>query len=152
MKVGAFTILEMVITLLLMSMIISMVYVIFDHMSKNTRDYMNLTQEDVGLQQFQSLLRKDVYDADKLTSTGPNKFSVIFYNGSNINYQHSGDYLFRIKDEQRDSILVKEIVLGFVKGQEEIEKSIISRISINATLFGKDIPLYVFKDYYSRIW
>lgn len=152
MRVAAFTILEMVVTLLLMSIVISMVYVIFDYMSKNTRDYIVMTQEDFELRHFQSLLQQDVYTSEKIITTEPQSFQANFYNGSVSTYKNSNGYLFRKYNNQLDSIPLQSLILGFVSQEQNLKDSIVSNIAITSRLFGKNTPIYVFKNYYSRIW
>ena len=152
MRVAAFTILEMVITLLLMSIVISMVYVIFDYMSRNTRDYVLITQEDFELRQFQSLLQYDIYTSEKIISTELQSFQVLFYNGSVSKYKSSNGYLYRTNNNQVDSIPLQGLALGLVSQEDGLEEGVVSNISITSRLFGKEAPIYVFKNYYSKIW
>ena len=66
MNFKAFTILEMIINLALMSIIVGMVYLVYGYFSKSLSQYSIMSTENFDLELFYSQLEEDFYIADKI--------------------------------------------------------------------------------------
>ena len=151
MKLKAFTILEIIIALALTSIIVSMVYAFFLFMSKSTNNYITHSTENMLVQLFYTNLKREAYISEEIVSTNSENFDMNFYNGEKVQYSMKGDYLFRSKNNQRDSIRVKNVSIEAVDLPSlKNNNHLVESIHISAHLFDNEIPMRVYKNYFSK--
>jgi len=150
-KIKAFTILEMIINLALMSIIISMVYFVYSFFSETVSDYSNMSEENFETQLFYMLLKDDFYLSDKVVSLNEGDFNIVFYNEETITYIQKNEYLFRQKGLQIDSLKVTELQFEFLLNDtKEASEKLIKSITVKSLLYNKEVPLFVYKNYFSN--
>ena len=152
--IKAYTILETVITLVLIGIIVSVVYVTYGFISQNMQNYVAMETENFKLNNFKTILEEDFFKSEKVTAFNDNKIRVQFYNETNVEYQYDGRYLIRASILSKDTIMAKEVQLGYVENQKaDIERveSLVSSMHVSVQLYGKSVPLYVYKNYYSNL-
>ncbi|SRX75260.1 hypothetical protein [Aequorivita antarctica] len=151
MKIKAFTILEMIINLALMSIIVSMVYVVYGYFSKNMTEYSLMTTENFEMASFNTRLKEDFYKADKIISTNGGKFTVIFYDETSVVYRQGEQYLYRENSITRDSIRSKGVTFTFLYSDlPKNSENLIKNVLVNAELYGNDVSLFAYKKYFSN--
>jgi len=151
MKLKAFTVLEIIIVLVLTSVIVSMMYAFFLFMSKSTNNYLTNSTENMLIQIFYSNLKREAFISEEIVQIDPQSFYIQLYSGDMVYYIKKGPYLFRNKNNQRDSIKVKSLsfetkVYPLLKDNELLIES----IQISASLFENEIPLGIYKNYFSK--
>lgn len=133
-----------------MSIIVSMVYVVYGYISKNASDYSLMTAENLELKSFSTRLKEDMFKADRISTTNSREFRMTFYDNSFVEYVHQQSHLIRMAGITRDSIKVSSISINYldtIPGQGEM---LIKNMLINADLYGSTAPIYIYKDYYSN--
>lgn len=151
MKIKAFTILEMIINLALMSIIVSMVYVVYGYFSKNMTEYSLMTSENFEMASFNIRLKEDFYKADKIIPVNGNDFKVLFYDETSVAYRQGDKYLYRENGITRDSIRSKGVSLTFLNpDSSRSPESLIKNVLVSAELYGNDVSLFAYKNYFSN--
>ena len=151
MNFKAFTILEMIINLALMSIIVGMVYVVYGYFSKSMTEYSVMTTENFELEAFNIRLKEDFYNADRILFVNQKNFKIIFYNETYMEYEHVAPYLFRNAGRAKDSIRISQMNISYLEDTfPEKNEILIKNIFIEAELYGSYAPLYAYKDYYSN--
>jgi len=150
-KIKAFTLLEMIINLTLMSIIVSMIYVVYAYFSKNVYEYSKTSSENFAVQSFYAQLKEDFFYSDKIISENGKDFTVVFYNDEFIQYKVHKNYLFRKAKRSKDSIKTKSVQLDFLENEDpNKEEHLITGIKIKSILYKKETPLRVYKNYFSN--
>lgn len=151
MKIKAFTILEIIINLALMSIIVSMVYVVYGYFSKNMTEYSLMTAANFKMDSFNTRLKEDFYNADKIFSINENEFRVVFYDETYVNYRQEEHYFYRENGNRRDSVHCKGIAFTLLhpdsKGASE---NLIKNVLVSAELYGNEVSLFAYKNYFSN--
>ena len=151
MKIRAFTILEMIINLALMSIIVSLVYVVYGYFSQNMKEYTIMTSENFLMASFNTRLKEDFYQADKIFSIGEKKITVIFYDEVSVAYRQEGQYLYRESDNSLDSIRSNGMTFTLLNPEVSTPSSkLVKNVRIDAELYGKEVPLFAYKNYFSN--
>ena len=151
MKIKAFTILEIVISMAVMAIIITMVYLVYIFFTKNTSEYASMLTENFEMELFYSLLKEDFYKSDKVLVQEDNGFLVVYYDQSEVSYYSKAGFLFREIQNKKDSI-----PLGYLEVNTLFEKpmqgteNLVQSVSINSELLQQGVPLFVFKEYPSN--
>ncbi len=150
MNFKAFTILEMIINLALMSIIVGMVYLVYGYFSKSLSQYSIMSTENFDLELFYSQLEEDFYIADKIVLIDEKKIEIIFYNEEYVNYSWEGKFLYRVNKQKKDSIKVLDFKATSLNPIDPAKKTLIKNIMVQALLYDKEAPLYLYKNYASN--
>lgn len=151
MQIRAFTILEMIINLALMSIIVSMVYVMYGYFSRNMAEYSLMTSENFEIVSFNTRLKEDFYKADKIISINGREFKVLFYDESSVSYLQDEKYLFRKNGNTRDSLQCNGIAFTFLHPDSKGDSgNLIKNVLISAELYGNAVSLFAYKNYFSN--
>lgn len=151
MKIKAFTILEMIINLALMSIIVSMVYLVYGYFSKNMAEYSLMTSENFEMASFNTRLQEDFYKADKILSLSGKEFKVLFYDETFVIYRQEKDFLYRLKGKMMDSIRSNGLQFTFANPvMPQDSENLVKNILITTELYGNTIPLFAYKNYFSN--
>gem|GEM_PF-1842765 len=142
--IKAFTILEVVISLALMSIIIAMVYSLYAMLSKQLYVYSDETELVNNYNQLHSLLVRDVHNSNKLVAIDEEVY--LFSSSDTIKYYAYDDSLIREKGQMIDTFLVKVPQFNAVK-ENMLLGNRIKRIEVTYDLFGEQIEAVYFKDY-----
>jgi len=151
MKIKAFTILESIITLALISIIISMVYLVIAYFSKNVNEYTLISSENFELNLFNLKLREDFYNSERIISNNAEDFTVHFYDESQVFYTQKNNYLYRKTPISKDSLKIKGLQIQYFFNEPQEENlNLVKNLSIKTNRHNKDIQLYVYKTYFSN--
>lgn len=141
----------MIINLALMSIIISMVYVVYGYFSKNMTEYSLMTSENFEMASFNTRLKEDFYNADKIIPVNEKEFKVLFYDETFVSYRQGEHFLYRLNGNTRDSVRSNGIAFTFLfpdllKNPENLVKNVL----VDAELYGNAISLFAYKNYFSN--
>ncbi|NQY30191.1 MAG: prepilin-type N-terminal cleavage/methylation domain-containing protein [Flavobacteriaceae bacterium] len=142
--IKAFTILEVVISLALMSIIISMVYSLYAMLSKQLYVYSDETELVNNYNQLHSLLVRDVHNSNKLVVIEEGVY--LLSSNDTIKYYSYDDSLIRMRGQMIDTFLVKVPQFNAVK-ENMLLGNRIKRIEVTYDLFGVQLEAVYFKDY-----
>jgi len=144
-KLSAFTILEMLINIAIMSIIIGMVYYIYSSFSKQIVFYQDDIQEEYILTSFCLRLKRDFYNAEKIKGS-INSLELRSYNNNIINYEVGGEFLYRIQENDVDSLKISKLEVSILVNPMTKE-DLVQKAEIIAFLFGERINFTVMKKY-----
>ncbi len=147
MKFKAFTLLEIIITLALMSIVVSLVYVVYGYLARNLNDYAVMSNENYELRQFFTQLKEDIYHCDLLTTTNKKDYRLKFYDESIITYSLIDNYLHRKVGNTNDSIAIDVLSLNYLWQTSNYTLVPITEMRVTSKLYGKEVSFYVYKEY-----
>ncbi len=140
-----YTLLETVIAMALITIIISMVYFTYSYFTKNVYEFSKMTSEDINVTMFYDRLKEEFYMSDNVIVENTNSFIISFYDEKQIAYSYDQIFLYRRYHNSTDSIRISDVLIHRLDDHE----SKIQSILIKAVLYEKEVPLYVFKKYYT---
>ena len=94
----AYTLLEVLLTLVISSFIIIMIYTIFLYLDKQMIHYQNRTAETQEYRLMQQVLNRDLYECEFVNMTPNEELEFVFYDKSIISYKKMGEQLLRKKE------------------------------------------------------
>jgi hypothetical protein len=144
-KLRAFTILEMLINITIMSIIIGMVYYIYSSFSKQIIFYQDDIQEEYVLTSFCLRLKRDFYNAEKIKGS-INSLELISYSNKIINYEVGGEFLYRRQQNDVDSLRISKLDVSML-ANPMTKENLVQKAQITAFLFGENINFTVMKKY-----
>lgn len=148
-KVKAFTILEMLINLTLMSIIMGLIYFAYSSFVQQVINYQTAIHEENSLNQIYVQLKTDVFEAEKIVGSNTS-FKTIPYNGKEIHYKNSGGFLIRKQAQVLDTLLIRAV--NVVTRTNKITKEeLITEIKVETSLYNEPIAFKVFKEYAPNI-
>jgi len=140
----AFTLLEVLINITIMSIIIGLVYYIFSSLGQQFRIYQNSLLQKTNLRSFQVNLNQDFFLANRIYGE-KNQFELINYNDAIIYYNLNDGFLYRTQGSLTDSI---EVVSMKIFSEDYISnENLVTGVSIRTSLFNESIDLNVQKRY-----
>jgi len=142
--IKAFTILEVVISLALMSIIIAMVYSLYAMLSKQLYVYSDETELVNNYNQLHILLTRDVHNSNKLV--GNSEAIYLLSSKDSIRYEKVADKLIRSSIGSIDTFKVNIPKFNAIK-EDILLGNNIKRIQVIYDLFGEQIEAVYFKDY-----
>jgi len=142
--IKAFTILEVVISLALMSIIIAMVYSLYAMLSKQLYVCSDETELVNNYNQLHTLLSRDIHNSNKLV--GSAEAIYLLSSQDSIQYKKVADKLIRSSLGSIDTFMVKVPEFNVVK-EDMLLGSKIKRIQVTYDLFGEQIEAVYFKNY-----
>lgn len=149
MKIKAFTIMEIVINLAIIGIIVTITYSAYLFFSRSLYEYTNASSENFEQQFFYQKIMDDFYTCQYVTKMSENTFKIVFYNKTFVQYKHKQGYLFREQNGTVDSIKVTMLTTKLLEKNKVQSDSIIENISLKASLFEQEIPMYVNKEYFA---
>jgi len=142
--IKAFTILEVVISLALMSIIIAMVYSLYAMLSKQIYVYSAEKELVNNYNELHSLITRDVHNSNKLVIV---EEEVHFLSSSDtVKYYTYDNSLIRERRQMRDTFLVKVPKFNALK-EDVLLGNRMKRIAVTYDMFGVQIEALYFKDY-----
>lgn len=144
-NIKAFTILEMLINIAIMSIIIGIVYFIYSSFARQVSNYQINIEEQMKLDNFSLQLKTDFFNAQKIVaSTG--SFEVFFYNAKSIKYEITDKYLIRKQNQNTDTLRIKKIVLNKITSLDS-KTNLIRRAVITTSIFNEPVEYVITKKY-----
>lgn len=141
-KLPAFTMLELMIGMVISSLIITMVYYIYDNLSKQVVMYTR-QQNDLALyNQFQSFLSKDIRLSNTIAITD-NSVALMHYN-KEIKYTFLKDKIIRKAEKTIDTFGIK--VLGVTLNETEKIEERYQFVKLKLNVIGTTIDFFESKE------
>ncbi len=130
-----------------MSIIIGMVYYVYSSFSKQVFEYRSGVDEELALSNFCLRLKADFFEAEKVVGT-TNSFEAIRYDMSRSYYEVKKGYMYRIQNQNRDSLRIYRIDVSSIKDPNTNE-NLIQSAQMSFLLFEVPIQFKVAKKYLS---
>lgn len=144
-NVKAFTILEMLINLTMMSIIMGLIYFAYSSFVQQVINYQRSIDEQNDLSRSYVQLKIDFYNADRVVN-GYQGFKTVSYNNTEIEYTITNKYLIRKQIGVVDSLALNKIKIETVL-HSKTKEDLITRMVINTSLFDEPIEFTVGKEY-----
>lgn len=144
-KINAFTILEVLINMVIMSIIIGLVYFIYSSFSKQIIFYQSDVENENKVGNFCLQLKSDFFNAEKVVKS-QDGFNILFYDTKAINYKINENLLIRKQYQNLDSLPIKNINLTTVNNKIN-QENFIQKITCIIYLFDETIEFNVSKKY-----
>lgn len=106
MKIKAFTILESLISLILLGIIIGLVFTLLNLINKQVVQFNGNNSDELNYNFFDLTIQKDIYEAYDYSISG-NNLLLINYDDSNIGYEFSNNHITRTKNAIKDTFRLK---------------------------------------------
>ncbi len=145
-SVKAFTVLEMLINMVIMSIIVTMVYYLYTSFSQQVYSYQNATDEGRVLQSWYGQLKKDCYLANKIIETPDGVLEFHFYDNHMVHYKYENQRLLRL--QATDTLDMKALKLDTETFEHVLtNEQLVYKIAVATELFGETIDIAVAKKY-----
>ncbi|WP_044397250.1 type II secretion system protein J [Lacinutrix sp. Hel_I_90] len=142
-KIKAFTILEVVMSLAIMSIIIVMVYTIFTLLSKQLYAYSHLTEEINNYNQLDTALKRDLHNANDIQFS--NNVLLLISKGDSLKYTYTKNRLIRGSLTSIDTFSVAIKAFDFKKENQLLERGI-KQVTLTYNFLEQDLKAVYFKD------
>ncbi|MDY8138466.1 PulJ/GspJ family protein [Aquimarina sp. 2201CG5-10] len=144
-KVKAFTILEMLVNLTIMSIIMGLIYFAYSSFVQQVMNYQRSIDEENELTRSYVQLKTDFYNAERVVK-GYKMFKTIAYNNQEIEYKITDKYLIRKQLQVYDTLPVSSI--GIESEFNQITKEdLINKLVVKTMLFEEPLEFTVIKEY-----
>lgn len=144
-KLKAFTILEMLMSLGVMSLIVSFVYFLYVSFSGQVQDYFKTTTTTEEVYGFYTQFRKEVYLATSIKSV-KNKLQLVNYDEKVVEYYFDSKFLIRKQQNQTDSLRLVDFDWKYLSNRNSKEQ-LVNNIVFKTLLYGKEIEFSINKSY-----
>ncbi|WP_298538919.1 type II secretion system protein [uncultured Aquimarina sp.] len=144
-KVRAFTILEMLINLTIMSIIMGLIYFAYASFVKQVVNYQASIDEQNELTTSYVQLRTDFFNAERIVKSYKG-FKVIPYNNKEIEYKITEKYLIRRQVHMLDTLSINKLTISS-DFNSITKEDLITKMMIETTLFDEPIEFIIAKDY-----
>ncbi|TGV01056.1 hypothetical protein [Flavivirga rizhaonensis] len=131
-----FTILEALISLILMGIIITLSYTVFNLVEKQMTLFQNENTSVLQYNLFNIAIKNDIYNAENFIQND-NQLLLEYYNGASINYQVSKNFILRHHDIKTDTFKLN--VLSHKFSQSDITKPLNKILHISIEVLGDSI-------------
>lgn len=137
MYIKSFTILEALISLILMGIIISLTYSVFNLVERQMYMFKNENGTVLQYNLFNTTLKQDIYRAADFEVS---EKGVLLkpYNGVNVSYEILKPYVLRTQEQQIDTFEIKTLSHSFF--QAERLTLISEKLQLGIALLGDTIP------------
>ncbi|MBQ4821389.1 hypothetical protein [Aquimarina sp. MMG016] len=145
MKVKAFTILEMLVNLTIMSIIMGMIYFAYSSFVQQVISYQNSIDEENELNRSYVQLKTDFFNAEKVIKSFKS-FKIVSYNGKEVSYKITDKYLVRKQIQMLDTLFIDDVKLSS-ELNVITKEDLITEIAVKTTLFDEPVEFTITKDY-----
>lgn len=148
-NIRAFSITEVLVSLVVSAIIVGITFVLFEILSERMYDFRDQNIYISDLNRFTYSINKDMFDSDKLSG---NNETLIFtmYSGGRIEYRRQQDYVVRSKEEFIDTfrLSVGRLTMDTITNGDK--NVIYQRLKIDVRGGESDYNLRFFKKVYSE--
>lgn len=136
-KLKAFTLVELLVTMLISSIVIGICYTSYQIVSKQFNDYKALNEKTVEVMLLNELIEKDFLQADSVMKDNMNV--VCFNNNNQITYNFNNNRILRKQTEVQDTFFIQSenVQLKFDDKIAENYQSLIDELSFEAKVIGE---------------
>lgn len=143
-KIKAFTILEMLMSIGIITLIISMLYFVYVSFSSQVSEYYKESRSVNDTYNFYSQLRLDAYQANTIFKEGDN-IVFEFYDNKKVFYFLDGTFLVRKQNNMNNKIYLKDYHVNEIKSNHL--KLLINEMEFKTQLMGRPFNFKVNKTY-----
>lgn len=144
-KVKAFTILEMLVNLTIMSIIMGLIYFAYASFVKQVVNYQHSIDEQNELTSSYVQLKLDFYNADRIVK-GYQRFTILTYDNKEVVYNITDRYLVRSQLHMKDTLPLQSLKIDS-DFNVYTKEDLVTKIEVNTDLFEEPIKFVVTKDY-----
>lgn len=144
-KVKAFTILEMLVNLTIMSIIMGLIYFAYASFVKQVVNYQHSIDEQNELTSSYVQLKLDFYNSDRIVK-GYQRFTILTYDNKEVVYDITDKYLIRKQLHMRDTLPLHSLKIDS-DFNVYTKEDLVTKIEVNTDLFEEPIKFVVTKDY-----
>ncbi|WP_435578724.1 PulJ/GspJ family protein [Gilvibacter sp.] len=148
MKLAAFTLIEVVIALAVLSIVTVLTYNGFAYLAGGTRTFVQDSQQHLELMGFAARLEADIAHAERVEAPEDQQLRMLHYNNAEVLYQLRDGYLFRLTETTADSIPAFAMNWEPLAQNDPKASALIKGVEVEADLFGSPQHLYFFKQYH----
>lgn len=147
-KLRAFTLLEMLMSIGIMTLVISMVYFMYVSFSEQVYSYFKDSTSSNEVYGFYSQFRTDAYQANTIIKKG-NTLVFNFYNNTEVFYDFDDEKLIRRQLDQNQIIYLGGYSFSNIRKRNNGE-ILINQIKFETLLLGRKIDFIINKRYPSH--
>lgn len=144
-KIKAFTILEMLVNLTIMSIIMGLVYFAYTSFVQQIMGYRESIERQNELSRIYVQMKKDFYVADKVVRESKG-FRTMPYDENEITYKVTDKYLIRKQSEVSDTLKISGIDIISVLNMNTNE-DLVTKLVVFTTLFEEPLQYTLVKNY-----
>lgn len=147
--IQAFSITETVVSLVVTSIIVSLIFVIFNILSEQMHDFKKQNESIADLNRLSYVLTKDIFECENMH---PAEKQIDFFSNSkgNINYVFAEEYIIRNQKEYTDTFKLKESRFKIDTLKNTNLKKVFSRIQMETTVNEQLVGLNFFRKVYAN--
>lgn len=148
-KLGAFTLMELLIAMIVSSIVIAFGYSVYSIIYKQYLTYKTSKTEIVSTMQFNTTMNNDFINSVEITFA-ENTVTIFNKNKEPLHYKFNDDNILRMNNEVTDTFKLAAVNMKekFVLRSEDLHSSLINEISFDSQLAG-DTQHFVFRKNYS---
>jgi len=143
---SAFTVIEMLFTIAITSVVISVVYVIYANFSKQVYSYFYESTHANEVYSFYQQMKLDAFYANAMLYENQ-EIVFDYYNGINIHYKKKGDTIFRFRQNKKETGIYIHNLKIYKPKVKLLNKKLVDQISFESRIYEKPIRFSVFKNY-----
>lgn len=146
-NIAAFSIVEVVVSMAIMAIILSLVFFIFSIVTERMLDFKNQNQLVNDLNRLTYSINKDIFDNAKMQTT-ENQMIFNGYKGEYIQYDFTKEYILRNRETFTDTFKIsfQNIRVDSVKNDSQRKQFL--KVSLNVTANERDLNLHFYKPVY----
>lgn len=110
----SFTILESLLSLILMGIIITLSYSVFNLVEKQMLQFKNENIDILQYNLFNATIKNDIYNSNSFENYS-NELELAYYDNSTINYRITNNFILRQKNEKTDTFKLQIIDYKFLQ-------------------------------------
>lgn len=137
---SAFTVQELLVTMVVSSLVMGMVYAIYVQLNKQLYAFSEYGQQQMEYNQFKAVLASDIFFAQSMEKQGENGLTIHFREG-NREYQFLKDMTVRHgKGEPRDTFAIETLSV------EVAENDGYTSLKLNVVMGGQPLTIFEAKE------
>lgn len=147
--IPAFSITETVVSLVVTSIIVSLIFVIFNILSEQIHDFKKQNESIADLNRLSYVLTKDIFECENMH---PVDRQIDFFSISKgkIKYVFADEYIIRNQKEYLDTFKLKETKFKIDTLKNNNKKKVFSRIQMETMINGQLVGLKFFRKVYAN--
>lgn len=146
-NIPAFTMMDILTGMVIMSIVIAMVFYLFTATNKQSYDYQKVRLELNDFMLMKADLKRQIDLADRIEAI-PNGFNLFYQEGDFLEYKKDDQLLLRKTGMQWDTLSKHLSQLDVIKAEENIPGvELITGVDITIDLRGQKLSCHLYKDY-----
>lgn len=152
-KLKAFTLMELVVTMIISSIVIGMGYSAYSIIYKQYLNYKSLRTELMDVAGLNAELAANFYHCSRVLKQGENGLCFELKKDKKINFEFSEQYILRKENDLIDTFKVaaKNCVFKYLLDDTDKKASLVHTFSFDSELLKEKVHFYFEKEYSSEI-